>query len=418
MKKIKALLCTLSAASLLLTGCGDDAVYTAHKEITEITLSWWGNDARHTYTIEAIERFEELHPEIKVQCSYSEWSGYEARNRVRMASGTESDVNLINVGWLSQYSPDGKGYYDIEELSEYVDLSTFSESMLDYGRVNGILNAIPIAMNAQTVYINKTVYEEHGLSVPQTWNDFFDAAKVLSKENIYALSAAPKSMWLYAIAYAEQMSGKSILTDDGELNFTSDDLRVMIGFYEKLVDEKVIPQVEFYERLNVNTGEYAGTIAWVSDAVNYCGTAQKNGYEMVAANYTAENSFRSGEGWYAKPATLYAVSKNTEHPKEAAMLLDFLLNSDEMAVLQGIEKGIPLSSKAKDTLAKNDKLEGLQYEASLVMDNNKLIKHMDPILENTDIIDAYIEACDLVIYDKATLDEAADQLSKKYKELF
>ena len=418
MRKIKALLCSLSAAMFLFTGCGDEAVYTQHKAVTEITLSWWGNDVRHAYTLEAIERFEELHPEIKVQCSYSEWSGYEARNQVRMASGTESDVNLINVGWLGQYSPDGKGYYDIEKLSEYIDLSLFPEDILEYGRVNGILNAVPIAMNAQTVYINKTIYKEHGLSVPQTWNDVFAAAEVLSKDNIYPLSAAAKPLWLYAIAYTEQMNSKSIISDYGNLNFNTDDLKTMIDFYHRLVSEKVIPQIEFYERLNINTGEYAGTIAWVSDAVNYCGAAQNNGFEMIVADYTADSSFRSGEGWYAKPATLYAISKNTKHPKEAAMLLDFLLNSEDMAVLQGVEKGIPLSSKAKDTLDQKGMLSGIQYEASLIMDNNKLIKHMDPILENTDIINAYIDACNLVIYNKATLDDAAEGLYQKYQQLF
>jgi oligogalacturonide transport system substrate-binding protein len=418
MKKTKAFLCSLSAAALLFTGCSDDSVYTAHKEITEITLSWWGNDARHAYTIEAIERFQELHPEIKVNCSYSEWSGYEARNRVRMASGTESDINQINVGWLKQFSPDGKGYYDIDELSEYVDLSSFPESILEYGKVNGILNAVPIAMNAQTVFINKTVYEEHGLSVPETWDDIFEAAKVLRKDDIYAISAAAKSVWLYAIAYTEQNTGKSILDDEGKLNFNSADLKTMIEFYRKLVKEKAMPQVEYYERLNINTGEYAGTIAWVSDAVNYCGAAQKNGFEMVAADYTADTPDRCGEGWYAKPATLYAVSKHTKHPKEAAMLLDFLLNSKDMAVLQGVEKGIPLSSTARETLDEKGMLSGLQYDASLVMDNNKLIKHMNPILENTDILDEYINACNLVLYNKAPINDAAEELYQKYQKLF
>ena len=415
----KKMLVPLTAAALLLaTGCGSDKVMRAHKEQVEITLSWWGNDVRHEYTIKAIDEFQQLHPDIKVNSSYSEWSGYEARNRVRMISGSESDVMQINVGWLTAYSPDGKGYYDIESLSEYVDLSSFAPEVLNYGRVNGILNGIPIAMNAETVYINKSVYEKYGLTVPQTWDDLNNAAKVMSPDGVYPLSGAEKSIWLYCIAYAEQVTGKSILNDDGGLNFNADDLEVMLKFYTDLVEKKIIPQVEFYERLNINTGMYAGTIAWVSDANNYCGTAIKNGYEIVAAPYTAFSADKSGEGWYAKPATLYAVSKNTEHPREAGMLLDFLLNSKEMALLQGVEKGIPLSETAKNTLDEAELLVGIQYDASVVMDENNLIDKMDPILEDTDIIDKFTEVSNLVLYGKADLDAAAQQLYTDYKKMF
>ena len=407
----KRIMCLVSAASVLLcTGCASDEVVRSHREQVEITLAWWGNDARHEYTIKGIEAFEELHPDIKVNLSYSEWSGYEARNRVRMIAGSETDVMQINVGWIKAFSPDGKGYYDIEELDSYVDLSSFTEDKLNYGRVNGILNAVPIAMNAETVYINKTIYEKYGLSVPQTWDDYFNAAKVMSKDGVYPLSGAGKTVWLLAIAYTEQKCGKTILDENGKLNFSKNDLRTMISFYKELVDKKVIPQVEFYDRLNINSGDYAGTIAWVSDAKNYCGTAIDNGFEVVPAPYPAFSADKSGDGWYAKPATLYAISKNTEHPREAGLLLDFLLNSNEMALLQGIEKGIPLSEKALGALDEAGMLSGLQYDASLVMDNNTRISQMDPALENTSVIEKYIDFCNLVIYDKSTLDETAEAL--------
>lgn len=70
----------LSAVMLLLSGCTEDPVVRKQTNQVQITLSWWGNDSRNEYTIAAVQRFEKLHPEIKVKCSYSEWSGYEARS--------------------------------------------------------------------------------------------------------------------------------------------------------------------------------------------------------------------------------------------------------------------------------------------------------------------------------------------------
>ena len=409
----RKLLALLTAATMLfLTSCSDKSVVVEQKAQTQITLSWWGNDTRNEYTLEAVKKFEELHPDIKVKCSYSEWSGYEARNQVRMISGTEADVMQINVGWLSQYSADGKGYYDIDLLSDTVDLTNFSDEMLAYGRKNGVLNAIPIAMNAETIYINKTVYDKYGLSVPKTWDDFFNAAKVMKKDGVYPLAGAEKSIWLYCIAYTEQVTGKKYLTDDSEIGFNESDMKTMIEFYNKLVKESVIPKVEDFQRYNIDNGTYAGVIAWVSDAMNYFKEPIEKGQNIIAADYTVISGKQSGEGWYAKPATLYAISKNTQHPKEAAMLLDFMLNSSQWTELQGLDKGIPVSSAARSYLDKNNKLSGLQYEASLVMENNEKISQMNSLVEDSKMYNAYTAACNLLLFGKKNADEAAKELCK------
>lgn len=418
--RVKRIAAALSAFTfaLALGACGskDDHVLLEQHEQTEISLSWWGNDVRNEYTIEAVSRFEKLHPDIKVKCSYSEWSGYEARSQVQMVSGTEADVMQINVGWLSQYSADGKGYYDIEKLTDTVDLSNFSDEMLEFGRRNGILNAVPIAMNAETVYVNKTLYEKYGLDIPKTWDDLFAAAKVMSPDGVYPISGTSKSIWLYCIAYAEQNNGKHFFNENSEITFNSEDFRIMIDLYNRLVSEKVMPKVEDYQRFNIENLVYAGTIAWVSDALNYNKATIDRGSEVVAADYTVSDGMTPGVGWYEKPATLYAISRNTSHPEEAAQLLDYMLNSPGWAQLQGVEKGIPVSLAARDYLNEQGMLEGLQYEASLVMENNTEISPMNSLIEDTFLIDEFINACDLVLFEKNTAEEAAAMLVDKYKE--
>ncbi|MDE6730709.1 MAG: carbohydrate ABC transporter substrate-binding protein, partial [Oscillospiraceae bacterium] len=175
----------------------------------------------------------------------------------------------------------------------------------------------------------------------------------------------------------------------------------------RMIQEHVIPQVEYYERRNLDSGVYAGTIAWVSDAINYMGNAIENGDTVIPAEYTALKPAQSGTGWYAKPATLYAVSVNTEHPEESALLLDFLLNSQEMAVLQGVEKGIPVSNTARGFLEEENMLTGLQYDASLRMESTKGISEMPPFLENATLIDEFIACCNDVLYNKKTSEESA-----------
>lgn len=413
MKKIKRIIAVLSCAAVMaLTGCADESKVTTQHRQVNISFSWWGNDARNKYTLAAIEKFEQMHPEIKVECNYSEWSGYEKRNDVWMISDTESDVMQINYAWLSKYSEDGRGYYNIRELTDYVDLSNFTDEQLKYGIKNGVLNALPIAMNTETVYINKSIYDKYNLSIPQTWDDLFAAAEVMKGDSIYPISASSKSMLLYLIAYTEQVQGKQIINDAGELNFNDEDFALMIEFYKKLIDEKVAPQVEFYERIKLDNEEYAGSVAWVSDAKSYFGDAITKGREIVPADYTNVPGANSLTGWYAKPATMYAVSKNTIHAKEAGILLDYLLNSKEMAEYQGIEKGIPLSKSARDTLDRSGMLEGIQFEASQKMEGCNFAQ-LAPVLENGSFIDDFFAACNDYIYEKATLEETTKSLVSK-----
>ena len=403
--------------ALIVTGCGSKAVLTSNFEQVDISLSWWGNDVRNEYTLAAVKEFEKLHPEINVQCHYSDWSGYQKRSDVQMASATESDVMQINYAWIQKYSPNGDAYYDINALSDYIDLSNFSQEELDYGMQNGRLNAIPIALNTQTVYINKTIYDSYGLDIPETWDDLFAAAEAMNGE-VYPMAMVAKSLWFYSIAYAEQMTGKQFMHLDGSIGFDEEDLKVMIDFYCRLVTEKVVPQPEYYDSLKVATGEYGGILAWISDATSHCGKAIDNGYEIVVANYTADDPAHSGDGWYAKPATMYAISKDTEHPEESAMLLDFLLNSEEMAVRQGVEKGVPVSAAARACLEENDMLTGIQYEAFLKLNEyTERIAVVSPFLENDDMIDAFRNTCNTVIFERGSLEEQARELYEKLMEL-
>ena len=415
--KRKALSLLLVMAVFLLSSCTSQAVLTSNFEQVNISLSWWGNDVRHEYTLAAVKEFEKLHPEINVVCHYSDWSGYQKRSDAQMASNTESDIMQINYAWIQQYSPNGDEYYDINSLSEYIDLSNFSEEELDYGMQKGRLNAMPIALNTQTVYINKTVYEQYGLSIPETWDDLFAAAEVMNGE-VYPMAMVAKSLWFFSIAYAEQQTGKRFMNLDGSINFTVEDLQVMIDFYCKLVNEKVIPQPEYYDSLKVASGEYGGILAWISDATSHCGKAIANGFEIVVANYPTGGSAKVGDGWYAKPATMYAISRDTEYPKEAAILLDFLLNSEEMAKLQGVEKGVPVSAAARICLEENDMLTGIQYEAFLKMNEyTEDIAVVSPYLENDTMIDGFRNACNAVLYERSSAEEQAQEFYELLQEL-
>lgn len=190
------------------------------------------------------------------------------------------------------------------------------------------------------------------------------------------------------------------MDDEGNITFGEEEAALMIKTYCDLVNKKVMPQVEYFDKLEIANGSYAGVLAWLSDAESYCGEAIANGYEISVANYTTINGNLSS--WYAKPATMYTIRKDAENPREAAILLDYLLNSPEMASYQQIEKGTPLSIAARQYLEENDMLNGIQYEAFTKMSESKdKLEVISPYFENDAMIDAFMDACNEVLFSKS-----------------
>lgn len=405
---------SMVACSTAETSKGEEIL--AHPEVTNIKFSWWGNDPRHIYTMSGIEIFEEKYPEIRVENRYGEWNGFEKRNKVWMKSGTEADVMQINYAWISQYSPDGLGYYDIYELSEYIDLSNFSEDDLKLGEVNGHLNAIPIAYNTQMFAVNKDIFDKYGLDVPKDWDDLFEAAEVMSKDGVYPLGMVKKQAFLMLMSYYEQKYGKNFFNEDGSLAASEEEVQSLIEFYCELLDKKVLIPIDQFSQNSFAKGEIAGSMFWISDTGNYCGKAEESGRQVEIVGYPCmAGASRSGR--YIKPATLYAISDTTANPKEAALLLNFLLNSTDMADLQGTEKGVPISKAAFEYLEQNDRMSSWQTKATDVMNEERdKMTVIIPAMEDETIIDVFKSSCDDYIYGQVTLEEATRQVYEQIKQ--
>lgn len=398
--------------------CGCSKVESNVKEnieINKIVFSWWGNDPRHLYTMEGVDEFMMENPDVRVEYKYGIWNGYETRNRVFMKSHTEPDVMQINYGWLSQYSPNGEGYYDLYELTDYIDLSGYNEMDLNFGTVKGKLNALPIAYNSVVTYYNKDIYDKYGLDIPETWDDLFEAARAMRKDGIYPIGGVKKHVFMLLSAYYEQTKGESVFDENGVCQLDIDEMAYILDFYKRLIDEKVLIPIDQFDRNLLSTGELAGAIFWISDIDNYCSSIAETGTPSLG-KYLTNKPGDTVTGWYKKPATMYAISVGSEHPDVAARLLNYLVNDSKMAVLQATEKGIPVSAHALKAIEDEGLLEGYSVDA-----NNQMIEAGDsltimiPAMEEDSIIDIFKTNADAYIYEKVTLEESAQKILDEIK---
>ena len=417
---IAAGMAVIAISAICLIGCASSE-YTDSSttdETKEVGFSWWGNDDRHRYTIDGLEIFEENNADIVVKKRYGEWSGYEKKNRVWMKSCQEADVMQINYAWLSSYSPDGEGYYDLYELTDYIDLSGYDESDLKYGEMNGKLNGIPIAFNASTICYNYDLFEKYGLEIPESFDDWFAAAKVMREDDVYVMGMAKKHVYLLLISYFEQTTGRHVFSENGDFLLDKDDIEYLLDFYKALIDEKVLIPIDQFERNGFGQAKFAGSIFWISDAENYCSVLEDNGYTAYIANYPQALEPKLS-GKYMKPATMYAISNITEAPEDAARLLNFLINGEEMVILQGNEKGVPANKNARDILEDNDLAGGYGYNAYLKLEEDKAhMNIMIPEMESEDAIQVIKEDSDAYLYDVATKEETVNKIYEDLRKIF
>lgn len=437
MKRILAALLALTMSAGMLTGCGGSSSSSAapnasgdstangdHSPVT-LRVQWWGGDDRHEATLNAIKAFQAKYDWITIQPEYGGWDGHKDKVTTQIAGNTAADVLQINYDWLSTFSKDGKGFYDLEQLKDTIDLSNWDEETLAFGKSNGILNAIAVSNTGRSLFYNKTTYDELGVAIPNSWDSLIEAGKAFQAKDPnkypFDLDTGSGFTGLYtAIAYEQQKTGKDFLSQDGKLGFSVNEIKDALDFYVSLEKNHVIRNQKtrmndsgedpLYQTSKWIDGSVAGVLEWSSSIGKFEKVLTENAkkQELVLGDLPVLKDAKSN-GWMMKPSLLFAINSKTEHPKESALFLNWLLNDPESAKILGTSRGIPSSKSALAALEGTDALKGLAYEATQQISNSKPTL-ISPYMENSTLKDAYKIAVESVSYGTASTQDAAQTL--------
>ncbi|MBR1638685.1 MAG: carbohydrate ABC transporter substrate-binding protein [Treponema sp.] len=352
-----------------------------------IRFSWWGKEDRANYTLQGISDFEKLYPSIHILPEDNSWLEYEANIGDLITSGTCADLMLLNFDWLYKYSKDGNGFYDLNTLSEYIDLYNFTLDDLSYGTQNGKLNAIPIAFNTAIPVFNMNVLEENNLDIPSTWNELFEMARVLKKKDMYLFTLSKRHLFFVALAWFEQTYSKKMFSEDGSLNISEEEISLIYDFVKTLVDENIIYSLnDGFQIPAIREKKVAGAVLWCNETSIFIDEVSALGGRAVLGNFISTPG-ASESGWYLKPASMYAIKKDCKNPKEAAIFMNYLLNNPDYALLQKNDKGVPISNKSLTALMQSGQLESMQYKALMkIRFNNDSINKMLPVMDDNNMI--------------------------------
>ncbi len=410
-------------ATAVICSLGASAVFAE----TNLRFSWWGGNSRHEATIAAVKAFQEANPDINVKMEYTGFSGHQTRKITEFAGGTEPDLMQINWNWLPQFTPTGEGFYDLNQLSDVLDLTQFDQASLDAVTINGKLNGIPVGVNGRIMYYNKDTWDKAGITEPpKSWDDLKEAGRIFKEklgDDYYPLYVGGEGQAGATLlrAYMVQKYGKSLIDQEKQQWAISEEEMIdMFRFYQELIDNHVMPTTKTYlaegvmdefESANWVKGYYGGVYIWPTVTAKYADVLENKDALTLAGQPMMDGAKASGI--FFKPSMLLSIKKATNNPQETAKLLNYLLNEEEGVKILGLTRGVPLSKAALAILAAEGESGGLTVEGidyviaqdnsiatSVYFDNSKLYELFNQTIANID-------------YGKASLEDAAKDYYKK-----
>lgn len=344
------------ALAVAASGCGDDGDGGSDDGTVELSFYWWGGDSRHTYTQELIDMFEADHPNITIQPTFTDFDPYWESLATATAGGNAPDVMQMEERFVREYVANGQ-LLDLNTVSGTLDTSNLDPQAVAAGEIDGGLYTIATGVNAFSMVADPQIVEEAGQAMPDdttwTWEEYIDLTVTISEAgggDYFGAQAIGTNEALFNI-YARQR-GEQLYNADGSLGFTAPTLAAFWDLAIGQIEQGGTPGPE--ETIEIGaTGPDQSLLAtnrgafgtWWTNQLG--GLAEAAGRELVLLRQPGEFAGQQ-PGMYFKPAMSWSISANTEHPEEAAMFVDFLLNSPEAGEIILTDRGVPANLQVRD----------------------------------------------------------------------
>ena len=343
------------ALMLVATACGGSSGSTSSNGKVTLSFAWWGDATRAKVTQAAINQFEQKNPNIKVTTEYAPFGSYSSKITTQIAGGNAPDLLTIDRGFQNEYA--GRGVLaDLSNQSSVLNLSGLDPNFVASGKASGKLVGVPFGLTTQTLVVNTTKLTSLGLKPPKsggTWDDLKAWAQQVHDKSGGKIAgiADPGSTWAAFEAWQHQ-HGKQLYTSAGKIAFTASDLEDFWNFTSDLRKSGAATPA------NV-TATITGTPADEPLAKGLA--AAEWDYDSVFGSYVKATTdqlalvplptFSGKTGMYAKPGMLLSVSSKSPHQKQAAQLLNFLVNDPAAAKALGTGRGLFPNVSVRESLA-------------------------------------------------------------------
>ena len=196
--KMLALVLVAALMIAALTACGQEAPDNSSPPETsdggqgnaeQTTINFW-----HHYSAQSAEnetlmnvlipKFEEEHPEYKINAVSHEWQDLHDKIIISSSSDTLPDVARLDIAWVPEFEEMGILVPLDEEMADFDEVAaTLLPSAMSTGVVDGHNYALALNTNTKIMFYNAQAFSDAGLEAPKTIDEMLAAIKNLSGTN-------------------------------------------------------------------------------------------------------------------------------------------------------------------------------------------------------------------------------------------
>ncbi len=418
MKRLSVVLSLSLLASLLLP--------MAFAQQTELRVSWWGSQNRHDRTIQVIQMFEELNPDVKIIFEPAGWADYWVRMNTQAAGGNLPDIMQHDYAFLAEWASRGLIVPLNPFMGSVIDTTYISDAALEGGMIGDSLYAINLGTNSQNFIIDVDAFERAGIPLPSpdwTWAEFEETALALHEAlGIWAIGPGlyGDQMWKGLYLGYEQWA----YNDEGtDLGYEDDQPFVdYLKMIQRLMDAGAVPTraediAEFdgqsVEALPVVSGRSVMDSFWSNQIIAVWGAAgEDRNFKLWHLPRTEGGQSQN----YLKPSQFFSITKDAKDPELAARFIDFFSNSIEANEILLAERGVPISGAVQAALVPlltPAQIEMFEYIARVEQDNSP-IRPPDPPGHSDIVNNVYMPIIlDQVFYGQITPERAVQALRQE-----
>ena len=337
--KVKKIVAGTATAALLVTSlasCSPAAVDDGVVNISYQTLAWQSSAIEANKEI--VANWNAENPEIQVEYIQGDWGSIGDELTAGFEGGKAPDVFHFYDTGLQAYAERG----NLLDLTSYLSDEFLADIRPDVWPNVSFSDApgrwgVPFLQEPTIVFANKEILEAAGIPVPTiedpwTWDEYQDIAKQLTSDSTYGASIALLDRTDTIIGLGQSFGGEY---------FSADGLSLKWGAPEAEVPERVHEMLHIDKSMSVDVlglrpsdllpaffdGQYATMIAGAYLRQQIIEGAP-DGFEWVALPSLLGETQEQSNG-----AQTISISAQTEHPEEATLFLEYLLNPDNQVKL-------------------------------------------------------------------------------------
>lgn len=285
----------------------------------------------------AADAFMAQHPGVKITIETFSWADFYTKWTTGLASGNVPDMSSAVAIQVVEMI-DADAILPLDDLIDKIGREKFYEKALtEMTAEDGKCYGVTLYSNTEAMWYRKDLMEKYNLEVPKTWEEMYEAAKIITEGENGAVYGAAMPMgtndmlatrWLHLYV---RSAGETLITEDGKANLTSPTAIDGINYWVKVFKETSPADAINYNTLDEATMYYQGKLAFDFNTGFHISGVEANSPHLMeyidCAPIPRVNADDPEVGCETNNTPL-VVWKNSKHPEICKAFIEYFYEPD------------------------------------------------------------------------------------------